>query len=67
MRRVSWNSQNNGVINKSVNATFIPLVTKRNKISTVVDFSLNKVIAKVLSPHIHKVLHEIIHWSQDFS
>ena len=35
--------------------------------STVVDFSLYKVIAKVLSPHIHKVLHEIIHWSQDFS
>ena len=56
-----------GIVNQSTNATFIALVPKRSQTSKISDFrpislvtSLYKIIAKVLSGRLCKVIHETI-------
>ena len=56
-----------GIVNQSTNATFIALVPKRSQTSKISDFrpislvtSLYKIIAKVLSGRLRKVIHETI-------
>ena len=62
-----------GMINKSTNATFITLVPKKKKrmTSKIFDFkpislvtSLYKIIAKVLSGRLRRLLNETIYLSQ---
>ena len=60
-----------GIINQSTNATFIALVPKKSQSHKVSNFrpislvtSLYKIIAKVLSRRVHKVIHETISTSQ---
>ncbi|RVW29709.1 putative ribonuclease H protein [Vitis vinifera] len=60
-----------GVINQSTNATFIAMVPKKSQTFKISDYrpislvtSLYKIIAKVLSGCLHKVLHETIFGSQ---
>ena len=56
-----------GIVNQSTNATFIALVPKKSQTSKISDFrpislvtSLYKIIAKVLSGRLRKVIHETI-------
>ena len=60
-----------GIINQSINATFIALVPKKSQSHKVSDFrpislvtSLSKIITKVLSRRLCKVIHETISSSQ---
>ncbi|RVW92334.1 putative ribonuclease H protein [Vitis vinifera] len=69
--RVFLEFHTNGIINQNTNATFIALVPKKSQTFKISDFkpislvtSLYKIIAKVLSGHLRKVLHETIFGSQ---
>ena len=60
-----------GMVNQSTNATFIALVPKKSQTSKISDFrpislvtGLYKIIAKVLSRRLRKVIHETISSSQ---
>ena len=60
-----------GIINISTNATFIALVLKKSQALKILNFrpislvtSLYKIIAKVLSRRLRKVIHETISSSQ---
>ena len=60
-----------GIINQSTNAIVIALVPKKSQTLKISDFrpislvtSLYKIIAKVLSRRLHKVIHETISSSQ---
>ena len=60
-----------GIINQSTNATFIALVPKKSQSHKVSNFrpislvtSLYKIVAKVLSRRLRKVIHETISTSQ---
>ena len=62
---------NNGIINQSTNATFIALVPKKSQTCRISDYrpiilviSLYKIIAKVLSGRLHKVLQGTIFLTQ---
>ena len=61
-----------GIINQNTNASFIVLLPKKSMTKKISDFrpislitSLYKIIAKVLSGCLRRVLHEIIHSTQD--
>ena len=69
--RVFLKFHTNGIINQSTSATFIALVPKKNQTFKISDYkpislvtSLYKIIAKVLSGHLCKVLHATISGSQ---
>ena len=69
--RVFLEFHTNGIINQSTNATFIALVPKKSQTFKISDFrpisqitSLYKIIAKVLSWRLRRVLHETIFSSQ---
>ena len=69
--RVFLESHTNGIINKSTNATFIALVAKKIQTFKITYFrlislvtGLYKIIAKVLSRCLWKILHETIFGSQ---
>ncbi|RVW97045.1 Transposon TX1 uncharacterized 149 kDa protein [Vitis vinifera] len=71
LMRVFLEFHTNGVINQSTNATFIALVPKKSQSVKISDYrpislvtSLYKIIAKVLSGRLRKVLHETISDSQ---
>ncbi|RVW99862.1 Transposon TX1 uncharacterized 149 kDa protein [Vitis vinifera] len=71
LMRVFLEFHTNGVINQSTNATFIALVPKKSQSFKISDYrpislvtSLYKIIAKVLSGRLRKVLHETISGSQ---
>ncbi|RVW46854.1 Transposon TX1 uncharacterized 149 kDa protein [Vitis vinifera] len=71
LMRVFLEFHTNGVINQSTNATFIALVPKKSQSFKISDYrpislvtSLYKIIAKVLSRRLRKVLHETISGSQ---
>ncbi|KAJ9680549.1 hypothetical protein PVL29_019768 [Vitis rotundifolia] len=67
LMRVFSEFHTNGVINQSTNATFIAMVPKKSQTLKISDYrpislvtSLYKIIAKVLSGRLRKVLHETI-------
>ncbi|RVW96808.1 Transposon TX1 uncharacterized 149 kDa protein [Vitis vinifera] len=71
LTRVFLEFHTNGVINQSTNVTFIALVPKKSQSFKISDYrpislvtSLYKIIAKVLSGRLRKVLHETISGSQ---
>ena len=71
LMRVFLEFHTNGIINQSTNATFIALVPKKSQTFKISDFrpislvtSLYKIIVKVLSKRLRKVLHETIFGSQ---
>ena len=71
LMRVFFEFHTKGVINQSTNATFIAMVPKKSQTFKISDYrpislvtSLYKIIAKVLSGRLRKVLHEIIFGSQ---
>ena len=70
--RVFLEFHTNGIINQNTNATFIALVPKKSQTFKISDFkpislvtSLYKIIAKVLSGRLRKVLHETVSSSQE--
>ena len=69
--RVFFEFHTKGVINQSTNATFIAMVPKKSQTFKISDYrpiglvtSSYKIIAKVLSERLRKVLHETISGSQ---
>nr|CAN75609.1 hypothetical protein VITISV_002943 [Vitis vinifera] len=71
LMRVFFEFHTKGVINQSTNATFIAMVPKKSQTFKISDYrpislvtSLYKIIAKVLSGRLRKVLHETIFGSQ---
>ena len=71
LMRVFLEFHTNGIINQSTNATFIAMMPKKSQTFKISDFgpislvtSLYKIIAKVLSGRLRKVLHETIYGSQ---
>ncbi|KAL6334623.1 hypothetical protein AAG906_019476 [Vitis piasezkii] len=71
LMRVFFEFHTKGVINQSTNATFIAMVPKKSQTFKISDYrpislvtSLYKIIAKVLSYALRKVLHETIFGSQ---
>ncbi|RVX16675.1 Transposon TX1 uncharacterized 149 kDa protein [Vitis vinifera] len=71
LMRVFLEFHTNGIINQTTNATFIAMVPKKSQTFKISDYrpislvtSLYKIIAKVLSGHLCKVLHETIYGSQ---
>ena len=69
--RVFLKFHNNGIINRSTNATIIVVVPKKSQRIKISDFrpirlviSLHKIIAKVLSGWSRRVLHETISISE---
>ena len=71
LMRVFLEFHTNGIINQSTNATFIALVPKKIQTFKISNYrpislvtSLYKIIAKVLSGRLRKVLHETIFGSQ---
>ncbi|RVW54885.1 Transposon TX1 uncharacterized 149 kDa protein [Vitis vinifera] len=71
LMRVFFEFHTKGVINQSTNATFIAIVPKKSQTFKILDYrpislvtSLYKIIAKVLSGRLRKVLHETIFGSQ---
>ncbi|WKA01908.1 hypothetical protein VitviT2T_020160 [Vitis vinifera] len=69
--RVFVEFHKNGIINQSINASFIVLLPKKSLTKKISDFkpislitSLSKIIAKVLSGRLRGVLHETIHSTQ---
>ncbi|RVW19678.1 Structural maintenance of chromosomes protein 3, partial [Vitis vinifera] len=71
LMRVFFEFHTKGVINRSTNATFIAMVPKKSQTFKISDYrpislvtSLYKIIAKVLSGRLRKVLHETIFGSQ---
>ncbi|RVW35158.1 Transposon TX1 uncharacterized 149 kDa protein [Vitis vinifera] len=71
LMRVFLEFHTNGIINKSTNATFIAMVPKKSQTFKISNYrpislvtSLYKIIAKVLSARLRKVLHETISGSQ---
>ncbi|KAJ9685197.1 hypothetical protein PVL29_017290 [Vitis rotundifolia] len=71
LMRVFLEFHTNGIINQSTNATFIAMVPKKSQTLKISNYrpislvtSLYKIIAKVLSGRLRKVLHETISGSQ---
>ncbi|RVX22528.1 Transposon TX1 uncharacterized 149 kDa protein [Vitis vinifera] len=71
LMRVFFEFHTKGVINQSTNATFIAMVPKKSQTFKISDYrpislvtSLYKIIAKVLSGRLRKVLHETSFGSQ---
>ncbi|RVX11326.1 LINE-1 retrotransposable element ORF2 protein [Vitis vinifera] len=71
LMRVFFEFHTKGVINQSTNATFIAMVPKKSQTFKISDYrpislvtSLYKIIAKVLSGRLRKVLHETIFGSR---
>ena len=72
--RVFAEFHSSGIINQSTNASFIVLLPKKSVTKKISDFrpislitSLYKIIAKVLSGRLRRVLHETIHSTQGTS
>ena len=71
LMRVFLEFHTNGIINQSTNATFIAMVPQKSQTFKILDYrpislvtSLYKIIAKVVSRRLHKILHETISGSQ---
>ncbi|RVW70240.1 Transposon TX1 uncharacterized 149 kDa protein [Vitis vinifera] len=71
LMRVFTEFHRSGIINQSTNASFIVLLPKKSLTKKISDFrpislitSLYKIIAKVLSGRLRRVLHETIHSTQ---
>ena len=69
--RVFAEFHSSGIINQSINASFIVLLPKKSQTKKISDFRpislitcLYKVIAKVLSRRLRGVLHKTIHSTQ---